>query len=185
MAVIFRCVQCGRSLDWKGATPVVSCKSHGTAADITLERADRPGERALALLVNSFGQADQQIFDRRYDTREHPCVVAKEGGYVVGVASYAIEDALVTVVATAVDPQYQGSGIGGKLYREIDEIALASGATRLRSVTTNDNALSLYFHQRAGYVIDSVVAIAGVGNGRPGLGGIPLRQEIRLVKALG
>jgi ribosomal protein S18 acetylase RimI-like enzyme len=187
LAVIFRCVQCGRSLGWREATPVASCKAHGSAPELSIERLDRASERVVKMVTDYFGHSDQILWGSRYEVADHPCVVASEGGYPVGFTSYAPEGDTLTIVAVAVDPQYQGSGAGGKMYRELDAIAAETGAKTIRTTTTNDNVLSIYFHQRQGFVLDSLVAIP-VGDleviGAEGMGGIPLRQEVRLVKNL-
>lgn len=56
--------------------------------------------------------------------------------------------------------------------------------------TSNDNLPALYFYQRRGFVIEQVLPGVALkhhqASGEPeiGFGGIPVRDEIRLVKGL-
>jgi ribosomal protein S18 acetylase RimI-like enzyme len=187
MAVIFRCVQCGRSLGWQDAVPVPSCKAHGSRPELDVQRLDKANDRVLALIINYFGGAEQTVWGESYDAAESPAIVALEGGYIVGALSYALDPDALTVIGVAVDPQYQGSGAGGKLYRELEQVAIENKLPAIRAATSNDNPLSIYFHQRAGFVIDSIHPIDAQSvdpANRTGMGGIPLTHEIRLVRSL-
>ncbi|MEX2237237.1 MAG: GNAT family N-acetyltransferase [Dehalococcoidia bacterium] len=177
MAVVFRCLQCGRSLGWAEATPVVNCKGHGAAPELTVERLDEPSDRVLKLISSLLGDD--------FNLQGNPCVTASEGGFVVGAASYSVAGGEMTVEAAAVDSQYQGSGAGAKMYVELDAIAREAGLKAIRASVTNDNALALYFHQRQGFLIDSIEPIeAGSAGPAVGLGGIPIRQRLVLLKPL-
>jgi ribosomal protein S18 acetylase RimI-like enzyme len=187
MAVIFRCVQCGRSLGWQDAVPVPSCKAHGTRPELEIQRIEKAYERIFSLLTNYFGGTALAVWGEPYDATDQPAIVALEGGHIVGALSYAIDADVVTVIGIAVDPQYQGSGAGGKLYRELEQVAIENKLPAIRAATSNDNPLSIYFHQRAGFVIDSIHPIDAQSvdpANRTGMGGIPLTHEIRLVRSL-
>ena len=188
MAVIFRCVQCGRSLGWQDAVPVPSCKAHGSRPELEIQRLEKANDRVLGLIRNYFGGTAQTVWGDPYDATEQPAIVALEGGYIVGALSYALDADVVTVIGVAVDPQYQGTGAGGKLYRELEQVAAENNLQRIRAATSNDNPLSIYFHQRIGFVIDSIHPIdpstVDPAN-RTGMGGIPLTHEVRLTKSLG
>lgn len=187
MAVIFRCVQCGRSLGWQDAVPVPSCKAHGSRPELEVQQLETANDRVLSLIRGYFGDTTQTVWGDSYDAAGSPAIVALEGGYIIGALSYALDPDVVTVIGVAVDPQYQGSGAGGKLYRELEQIASENNLKSVRAATSNDNPLSIYFHQRIGFVIDSIHPIdpstVDPAN-RTGMGGIPLTHEIRLVKSL-
>ena len=185
MAVIFRCVICGRSLGWQDAVPVPSCKGHGTRPELEVERLDRANDRVLALIRNYFGGTAQTVWGDSYDAAEQPAIVVLEGGYIVGALAYAVDPEVVTVIGVAVDAQYQGTGAGGRLYRELEQVAAENNLQMIRAATSNDNPLSIYFHQRIGFSIDSIHPIdtsAVDPSNRTGMGGIPLTHELRLAR---
>jgi len=188
MAVIFRCVQCGRSLGWQDAVLVPSCNAHGSRPELEVQRLDKANDRVLVLMRNYFGGSAQTVWGDSYDAAGSPAIVALEGGYIVGALSYALDPDVVTVIGIAVDPQYQGSGAGSKLYRELEQVASENKLSAIRAATSNDNPLSIYFHQRIGFAIDSLEPIDPKTvdpTNRTGMGGIPLTHEIRLLKTVG
>jgi hypothetical protein len=82
--------------------------------------------------------------------------------------------------------------VGAQLQGWLEGECRGRGVERLILSTTNDNLPALYFYQRRGFQIVSV--LPGViqeqlrsilsGAEPPGFGGIPVRDEIRLQKHL-
>lgn len=62
-----------------------------------------------------------------------------------GVPSYGI-------LSIAVDPTYQGHGVGRALMSEADQIARARGFTRMALTVDTDNQQAIRFYERSGWV---------------------------------
>ncbi|MER3420696.1 MAG: GNAT family N-acetyltransferase, partial [Chloroflexota bacterium] len=82
-------------------------------------------------------------------------------------------------------------GAGTALLQAAERYARAHGCARLRLITTNDNLAALRFYQRRGLRIAAVYpgAVEAARRIKPqiplvGAGGIPVRDEIELVKEL-
>ena len=87
----------------------------------------------------------------------------------------------------SVYPDFQGKGVGGALLVAADEFAAKRGLSFLRAAVTNDDIPQIYFYQRHGFAIYEV-AVGEVadrfGSATPGFSGIPVRDEIRLRRAV-
>ncbi len=124
-------------------------------------------------------------FDRRYDVLACPAFVACDGGQVIGLASYAPEEAwnaLVLVILNVL-PGYQGRGGGRALLDAVRGEVLRRGLGGILVVTTNDDLPALALYQRYGFRITEIIAgRVALHHGRefPGFAGIPVRDEIRL-----
>jgi GNAT superfamily N-acetyltransferase len=122
---------------------------------------------------------------------ELPALVAvDDAGRIVGVATYTLDDDPAELVT--LDALVPGIGAGRMLVERVAEAARAGGARRLRVMTTNDNLAALRLYQRAGFrlvalrpgAVDAArerkPSISRIGND-----GIPLRDELDLVRELG
>ena len=108
--------------------------------------------------------------------------------------STRVDDALdAEIRAVAVDERTRGQGAGAALL-EAAEVALrAAGAARAWLVTTNDNMAALALYQKAGWRLSELRAGAIAELRRTikptlpmtGQHGIPLRDELELMKELG
>ena len=87
----------------------------------------------------------------------------------------------------SVYPDYQGKGVASTLLAAADKLAAERGLSFLRAAVTNDDIPQLYFYQRHGFAIYEV-AVGEVadrfGSASPGFSGIPVRDEIRLRRAV-
>jgi ribosomal protein S18 acetylase RimI-like enzyme len=125
-------------------------------------------------------------FEQQYDVLACDAFLACEGDEAVGLASYAVEvdwDALVLVVLSVL-PQYQGRGAGRSLLDAVRDEAMQRGLRRVLVATSNDDLLALALYQQAGFRIVEVLPgrIAQHHGGEfPGLAGVAVRDEIRLV----
>ncbi len=204
-----KCAYCGRPawyqdrITGEPLCPVHSClevrSTRGEIRSGEERRASalqvRPGTPAdapdiLRLWDHFWGQDDMDCFGRTYRAAELPALLACDGERVVGVLSYAVEpdwDAFNIVVLNVL-PQYQRRGAAGRLMAVLDEKAREMTIGRLVVATSNDNLLALYRYQRWGFQITGIRAggIAADSPGEPhiGVGGIPVRDEIRLEKRL-
>ena len=114
--------------------------------------------------------------------------MAEMNGEIAGALAYRLIDVGLHVLALATDPMWQRSSVGGHLIAEAELLARRLGIARVVVATTNDNLPSLYFYQRRGYRITGWVpdgvARRGGNVSQAGFGGIPIRDEIRLEKAI-
>jgi ribosomal protein S18 acetylase RimI-like enzyme len=107
----------------------------------------------------------------------------------LGVATYVLEGAAAEIVT--LDSFHEGHGIGSDLIEAVADAAREAGARELFVMTTNDNLRALRLYQRRGFHLRELRAGA-VERARllkpsiPMLGndGIPIRDEIDLVRAL-
>lgn len=129
-------------------------------------------------------------FDRQYDVLACPAFLACEGDQVVGLASYAVEEAWGAVVLVIFNllPDYQGRGGGWALLDAVHTEAVRRGLAQLLVVTSNDDLPALALYQRYGFRITEVIPghiAQHHGTEFPGFAGIPVRDEIRLTYKVG
>lgn len=144
---------------------------------------------ALEELVTLFwGNPVQLMFDESFRVVEQPAFVAESANQIVGFLFYTpFRERAVLIVAVGVLPKYQGKGIGKALIARVEAFAKDAGRSQLLVVTTNDNLPALAFYQRLGFQLFEVVPdIIGekLGGLQPGVAKIPIRDELRLRKAL-
>ena len=121
---------------------------------------------------------------------DHPAFVAVEETAIVGLLTYILNNDECEVLTLHSDEQW--SGIGTRLLEAVEDLAVQRGCSRLWLVTTNDNLDALRFYQRRGFRITTVCpgavtqSRAALKPEIPEVGayGIPLRDEIELVKRL-
>jgi ribosomal protein S18 acetylase RimI-like enzyme len=139
------------------------------------------------LVKRFWGEEEQLTFDRRFTVADLPAYVAQAEGCVAGFASFAEADDAIIVVALGVLPQYQNVGVGRNLMAKIEAEAKGLGKKRLLVSTSNDDLPALGFYQALGFQIFEVkpdVIAEKHGAIIPGIGGLPVRDEIRLRKTL-
>ena len=141
--------------------------------------------RIEELSLYFWDETEVDCFDRQYDVLACPALLACEGGEVVGVASYAVEeawDAIVLVIFNSLSG-HQGRGGGAALLDALRGEAAQRGLGRILVATSNDNLPALALYQRYGFRILEVIPgrIAEDHGGEfPGFAGIPVRDEVRL-----
>lgn len=124
--------------------------------------------------------------------RDHPALIAQNGGERVGFAVYRAGGTRWEVIGIlSTQPRM---GIGTDLLGEIEIRAAAAGASQLRLSTTNDNFPALRFCQLRGYTLRQLIPgayleakrLKGIDRNEPvfGLYGIEIRDEIILNKDL-
>ncbi len=140
---------------------------------------------AAALLAERWGSAQVVTRGRVHQGDRLPGFVARAGGRLAGLLTYAVAGGELEVVS--LDSLEPGAGVGTALLARAREEAVALGCRRLWLITTNDNTPALRFYQRRGLTIAAVHvgAIAQSRRLKPsipltGMDGIPIRDEIEL-----
>ena len=185
----FRCVVCGE----------FTCRVHTQLRPICREcikkkthkyftrEATVEDKEAIGGLVELFWSESEQVtFNREFTVKELPAFVAVSEDKIVGFISYSeLNESDVLIVALGVLPEYQGSGIGKALLLALEEKSRKLLKKRLLVSTSNDDLPALAFYQLMDFQIFEVVpnVIAKKHGGiLPGIGNIPIRDEIRLQK---
>ena len=188
---VLRCSRCGKFVDWEDARLqiVCGCRPRLELPPVLVREAsaaDRPA--MLALFERDFGRTGLVTFGEEVQLETLPAVVADSEGELAGALAFRERQGALHIVALATDPSWQRSGVGGYLVAEAELIARNKGLDRVIVATTNDNLPSLYFYQRKGYCITQILTntMSGRDGRRPatGFGGIPVRDEIHLTKAI-
>jgi GNAT superfamily N-acetyltransferase len=116
-------------------------------------------------------------------------IIAYENDMKVGVLTYSIINKECEIVS--LNSLKKSKGVGSTLLKELEQIAVSKGCTKVWLVTTNDNARALRFYQRKGFKIRAIYVdvIKEYRVLKPeipifGEDGIEIRDEIELVKNL-
>ncbi len=186
----YRCPTCGKDLPLGEARMTVTCASHmhRESPEFSVRLAEAADADAVALLCErALGETDVDVFGRTFDVLAGANLVAVAGDELVGLLALAISRGELTVVLLSVYPDFQGAGVGSALLAAADEFAAKRGLSFMRVAITNDDIPQLYFYQRHGFSIyeTAVGEVADrFGAATPGFSGIPVRDEIRLRRAV-
>jgi ribosomal protein S18 acetylase RimI-like enzyme len=134
-----------------------------------------------------WGEQEQLCFDRKFVVTELPAYVAHAKNKVVGFVSYAEAENGVIIVALGILPQHQNSGVGTILIKKLETVTKKLGKTKLLVSTSNDDLPALAFYQSLGFQIYEVkpnVIAEKHAKILKGIGGLPIRDELRLQKKL-
>jgi ribosomal protein S18 acetylase RimI-like enzyme len=188
---VLRCSRCGKFVDWEDARlqVVCGCRPHLDLPPVLVRPAEARDRRAVNdLFARDFGRTRLIIFGEELHVEDAAALVAEMEGDVAGALAYRAKDDALQILALATDPMWQRSGVGAYLVAEAEQLARQQQLANVLVATTNDNLPSLYFYQRRGYRIAECFAgaVARHFNDEPsvGFGGIPIRDEIHLVKAV-
>jgi ribosomal protein S18 acetylase RimI-like enzyme len=134
-----------------------------------------------------WGEERQLTFDRELDPAEYVAYFGRVGnGAVAFISLFEDKDDLI-IVALGVYPEYQRSGIGTSLVEKAELEARRLGKKRILVSTSNDNLPALGFYQALGFQVFEVapnVLARKHGEILVGIGGLPVRDELRLKKTL-
>lgn len=152
-------------------------------------RADEDEAWATRLLERLLAGRLQVRRGELIDVLAGEALVAERDGAPVGLAAFARGDDVWDLEALAAEDS--GSGVGTTLVEALAAAAGAAGGHTLRVLTTNDNLAALRFYQRRGFRLDLIRpgAVDVARSMKPsipeiGSDGIPLRDEIELVRSL-
>ena len=188
---VYRCGVCGKLLCAKHARLATVCASHlkKSRLEFKVRKIASKGERsAVRKFVRRFwGEEEQLTFDKRFAVVGLPAYVAKVQEGVIGFISFSpISDAII-VVALGVLPRYQCCGIGSRLIKKVEVEARRLGKGKVLVSTSNDDLPALSFYQSRGFQIYQVnpnVIAEKHAKILRGIGGLPVRDELRLQKTL-
>ena len=185
---LYRCSVCGRLLCAEHSRLAVVCSGclpKASRLDVSVEEASSLDMRQVVELAERmWGEPSQLAYGREYCIRELPALVAKSGRSLAGFASYTRVEEGVLLVALGVHPAYQRAGVGRRLIEALEAEAKREGG-RLLVSTSNDNLPALAFYQKLGFHLREVKPEAILrkhGMLVSGVGGIPVRDEVRLLK---
>ncbi len=187
---VLRCSRCGKFVDWEDAQVqvVCGCRPRLEMPPVLVREATEADRMAAReLFQRDFGRTKIVAFGEVMDIDQIQALVAVTRAEPSGALAYrSLGDAL-HIVALATDPMWQRSGVGGYLLAEAELLARRLALRRLVVCTTNDNLPALHFYQRRGYRLTGLVPgsiTAHTGQELAGFAGIPVRDEIRLEKAI-
>jgi ribosomal protein S18 acetylase RimI-like enzyme len=189
---VYRCSACGRLLCGEHAKLRIMCASciKKTILNYTIDKVTLAKEKKrIRETVQSFwGKSEQLTFDRKFIVAELPTYVAKKSGNdVIGFVSFAETSDAIIIVALGILPKYQNAGVGKSLAEKVEAETRRLGKKKLLVSTSNDNLPALAFYQSLGFQIYEVkpnVIAEKHGMILKGLGGLPVRDELRLQKLL-
>ncbi len=199
---IYHCTICGEAMPWAGGRLRLICDNvacHGERprpSPIEVREGDEHDRLALMNVSRRFfGSSHIHAFDEVFPLARTPFLVVEFSGERAGYMAYALnfpENDEAAVVLLVVQPGFQGRGVGTALQGALEAVCRPKGVTQIRVSSTNDNIPGLYFYQRVGYVVDGITlgaaaqVIAEHGEVEAfGFGGIPIRDEIQLIKKIG
>jgi ribosomal-protein-alanine N-acetyltransferase len=86
-------------------------------------------------------------------------VVSEVDGKVAGYATVYIgmKSRIAHIESIAVDPDYQGTGLGRRMLLELERISLERGCHKIVLETFENNKAAMNFYKNSGYVFDKVV----------------------------
>jgi GNAT superfamily N-acetyltransferase len=186
----YRCPNCGKDLPLGEARMTVTCANHNERPDaaVTTRRAGDEDRAAIETICDrALGETVLDVFGRTFDVLSSINLIAEDEDGLMGLLSLVVMGGEATIVFMSVYPQHQGTGVGSELLKAADSFASDRGLPSLRVAVTNDDIPLLYFYQRHGFTIYEV-AVGEVadrfGSATPGFSSIPVRDEIRLRRAV-
>lgn len=187
---VYRCSVCGEMLcaeHVKLRTVCPSCIKETTVEYIIHKVVlDEEREKIREFVQRFWGEEEQLTFDRKFMVAELPAYAAKLENNMIGFISFTEVDDAILIAALAVLPQYQSSGVGRSLIEKVEAEAKRLRRKRLLVSTSNDDLPALAFYQSVGFQIYEVkpnVIAEKHGGILEGVGGLPVRDELRLRKS--
>lgn len=143
-------------------------------------------EKALELFKRDFGPAQLVAYGEAVSLENAAALVAETEGEIGGALAWRHFDGALHILALATDPMWPRAGVGGHLVAEAELLARREQLPRVIVTITNDNLPALYFYQRRGYRMSAILRDSVAAHSRDhqvvGFAGIPIRDEIQLVK---
>jgi len=188
---IYRCGICGRMLCGEHAKLRTVCQSciKKNTIEYTIHKvlSDKEREAIREFVLRFWGEEEQLTFDRKFMVAEFPTYLAKAASTIIGFVSFAEANDAIIIVALGVLPKYQNAGVGKSLIEKVEAEAKKVGKKKLLVSTSNDELPALAFYQSLGFQIYEVkpnVIAEKHGAVLKGIGGLPIRDELRMQKIL-
>jgi len=188
---IYRCNLCGKSVCGEHAklrTVCPSCIRKTTLKYVINKAASDKGKKIIQRFVKRFwGEQEQLTFDRKFIVTELPTYIAKARDIIIGFVSLAEASDAIIIVAMGILPKYQNAGVGKSLIEKVEADAKRLRKKKLLVSASNDDLPALAFYQSLGFQIYEVkpnVIAEKHGKILEGIGGLPIRDELRLQKIL-
>ena len=186
---VYRCGVCGKPLcaeHLKLRTVCPSCIKKTTFEYMISKVASDEERKKVRELVQRFwGEEEQLTFDRKLLVAELPTYAAKVENNIIGFVSFAEVDDAIIIAALGVLPPYQSSIVGRSLIEKVEDETKRMQKKRLMVSTSNDDLPALAFYQSIGFQIYEVkpnVIAEKHSEILAGIGGLPVRDELRLRK---
>ncbi|MCJ7424202.1 GNAT family N-acetyltransferase [Candidatus Bathyarchaeota archaeon] len=188
---IYRCGTCSRMICGKHVKLRMICstctKKNTLRYVITGDITDEERKEIQELVKRFWGEPEQWTFDRKFKVATLPAYVAKTKDAIAGFVSFAETDDNIIIVALGVLPEYQNSGAGRALIKEVEGYAKRLGKRKLLVSTSNDDLPAVAFYQFLDFQIFEVkpnVIAKKHGEIVKGICGLPVRDELRMRKIL-
>lgn len=126
----------------------------------------------LGAMGFNYTAVDQPVERTRQRASDGECYVAVDGGRIVATATFGLAETmtrppeyarpgLAYFTQFAVEPALQGTGLGSRLLRHVEEQARARGATEIALDTAEGATHLVRYYASRGYVAIGHVARAG------------------------
>jgi ribosomal protein S18 acetylase RimI-like enzyme len=188
---IYKCSVCERLICGEHAKLRTVCTSciKKAALNCTIDKVtlDKERKKIREIVQRFWGEEEQLTFDRKFIVTELPTYLAKSGNDIIGFVSFAEVDDAITIVALGILPKYQNAGVGKSLIEKVEAETKRLRKKKLLVSTSNDDLPALAFYQSLGFQIYEVkpnVIAEKHGMVLKGIGGLPVRDELRLQKLL-
>jgi len=188
---VYKCSVCGKMLCAEHVKLRTVCPSciEETTVEYSIHKValDEERERIRELVQRFWGEEGQLTFDRKFMVAGLPAYTAELENNIIGFISFTEADDAIMIVALGVLPQYQGSGVGRSLIGKIETEAKTRMKEKLLVSTSNDDLPALAFYQSLGfqiYMVKPNIIAEKHGEVLKGIGGLPIRDELRLQKIL-
>lgn len=186
----YRCPACDKDLPLGEARMTVTCSDHNERRTVEFDVRMGTSQDRVAIETicdRALGETVVDVFGSTFDVLESTNLIAEVDGKLAGLLSIALKAGEAAIILMSVYPEFQGTGVGSKLLEAADHFASARGMQYLRAAVTNDDIPLLYFYQRHGFAISDVGVgeiVDRFGSATPGFSLIPVRDEIRMRRAV-
>lgn len=186
----YRCPTCGKDLPLGEAHVTVTCGEHVEHEPVEFsvrQTTDADRGAVEAICDAALGETEVDVFGRTFDVLSSVNFIAEKDGKLGGLLSLVVDGGEVAIVLMSVYPEFQNAGIGSALVEEAFEFASERKIDAVRVAVTNDDVPTYYFFLRHGFSIYECAVgevVDRLGGAVPGFSGIPVRDEIRMRKAV-